>query len=180
MYPPVTQFETRRRQVEERLAAREARRRTSGTQGWGTWLSRLTPSRRRSADPTSEMPAGPLAQLPRRERRELNRLSSRLEYAAGKLVISEGKLADSFFLIESGEVAVIGRAGAIAKLGADDFFGEIALLKQRPRTTSIVASTDVRLRVLTQNEFAHAMRFFPAFARVVRSVASRRLSLAPA
>ena len=135
---------------------------------------------RRSANPTSQTPVGPLVQLPRRERRELYRFSSRLEHTAGKLVISKGKLADSFFLIESGEVAVIGRAGPIANLGADDFFGEIALLKQRPRTASIVTSTDVRLRVLTQIEFAHAMRLFPTFARVVRSAANRRLSLAPA
>ena len=180
MYPPVTQFETRRRQVEERLAAREGRRTTNSPRSWGTWLSRLAAPKRRSANPTSQTPVGPLAQLPRGERRELYRISSRLEYPAGKLVISEGKLADSFFLIERGEVAVIGRARTIAKLGVDDFFGEIALLKQRPRTTSIVASTDVRLRVLTQIEFAHAMRFFPAFARVVRSVASLRLSLEPA
>jgi len=180
IYPPVTQFETRRLQVEERLQAREIRRSASLYPSRRAWFRSFTrfvgtvvPT---PAGSRSFLAAGPLVRLPRSERRALQRLTSRFEVPAGKRLLREGEFADSFFVIEMGEVSVIGRTGPIADLGAGEFFGEIALIKQRPRTASIVATTDVRLRVISEREFTHAMRSLPTFARVVRAAANRRLS----
>jgi CRP-like cAMP-binding protein len=119
---------------------------------------------------------GPLAALPRTERRALKRFAEPLDYPAGKELVSEGKLADSLFFIERGEVSVIGRQGRLARLGENDFFGEVALMTQRPRTASVVADTDVRLRVITRDEFVGAMRTLPTFAGIVRSAAEERLA----
>jgi len=119
---------------------------------------------------------GPLAELPRRERKALKRFAKPLDFPAGKELVRKGKLADSLFLIERGEVSVIGRDGPLARLGEDDFFGEIALITQRPRTASVVADTDVRLRVITPTEFTQAMRTLPAFAGIVRQVSEERLA----
>ena len=176
----MTQFETRRQQVEERLQAREIRRSASAHQDSETWFrtfARLVGAL--VATPTgsrSFLSAGPLVRLPHWERRALQRLTTRFDAPAGKRLVSRGEFADSFFLIERGEASVIGSHGPIADLGAGDFFGEIALIKQRPRTASIVATTNIRLHVITEREFMNAMRSLPTFARIVRDVASLRLT----
>jgi CRP-like cAMP-binding protein len=160
------QFETRHQQVEERLHARAIRRGAIDHRGRRTWFR-------------SFLMAGPLVGLPRSERKALRRLTSRFDAPAGKRLLSQGGFADAFFLVERGEVSVIGRSGPIADLGAGDFFGEIGLIKQRPRTASIVATTDVRLHVIPELDFAHAMRSLPTFARIVGNAANLRLSRGP-
>jgi len=176
----VTQYETRRQQVEERLKAREIRRSASAHRGHRPWFrsfTRLVDALvTTTAGSKSFLTAGPLTRLPRNERRALQQLTSRFDVPAGKRLLSQGDFGDSFFLIERGEVSVIGRSGLVAKLGVGDFFGEIALIKQRTRTASIVATTDVRLRIIPELEFTHAMRSLPTFARIVRDAAKLRLS----
>jgi CRP-like cAMP-binding protein len=176
----VTQFETRRQQVEERLQARDIRRSANAHRGARAWLGSFTrlvatlvPT---PAGSRSFLNTGPLVRLPRSERRALKRVTSRFDVPAGKRLLRRGEFGDSFFLIETGEVSVIGRSGPIASLGAGDFFGEIALMTQRPRTASIVATTDVRLRVIPELDFTHAMRRLPTFARIVGDAANLRLS----
>lgn len=176
----MTQFETRRQQVEERLQAWEIRRDASTHRGRRAWFRSF---RRhfgalvsRPAGSRSFLTVGPLVRLPHSERRALQRLTSRFDAPAGKRLLTQGEFADSFFLIETGEVSVIGGSGPIADLGEGDFFGEIGLVKQRPRTASIVATTNVRLRVIPELAFTHAMRSLPTFARIVRDAADRRLA----
>ena len=176
----MTQYETRRQQVEERLQAREIRRRASihrdrkaGFRSFTRLVGALVST---TAGWRSFLAAGPLVGLPRSERRALKRVTSRFDVPAGKPLLRQGEFADSFFLIETGEVSVIGRGGPIARLGAGDFFGEIALITQRPRTASIVATTDVRLRVIPELDFTHAMCSLPTFARIIRDAAHQRLT----
>lgn len=152
MYPFVTQFETRRWQVEDWIAAREASRAV-----------------RESSRPV-------LTQLPRRERTALNRFTHALDVPSGERVLSQGNDPDSFFLIERGRLAVIRDAVHAADLGPGDFFGEIALLQRRPRTASVIATTDVRVRVISQRDFVTAVRILPTFARVLQDAARTRLS----
>src|SRR5262249_40734232 len=151
--------------------------RAAGSQAWFRSFTRLVgalASTLQGSRPS--LTAGPLVRLPPSERNAPQRLMSRFDVPAGKRLLRQGEFGDSFFLIETGEVSVIGQGSPIARLGAGDFFGEIALIKQRPRTASIVATTDVRLRVIPELDFTHAMRSLPIFARIVRDAANRRLS----
>jgi CRP-like cAMP-binding protein len=63
----------------------------------------------------------------------------------------------------------------VARLGAGDFFGEIALIGDPHRTATVVAASDVELAVLTRREFRTLLARFPAFASTVLSTASRRV-----
>jgi hypothetical protein len=69
---------------------------------------------------------------------------------AGGIVVSEGDTGDSLFLIASGSVRILvvgghGRALEIRRLDVGDFFGEVAALSGRPRTATVVATTDCEL-----------------------------------
>ena len=68
----------------------------------------------------------------------------------------------------------------LADLGAGDFFGELALLRDGPRTASVVAATDMRVRVVSRQEFGRSMRRLPTLARSVRDAALARLVPSPA
>ncbi len=69
-------------------------------------------------------------------------------FKAGDAIIVEGERGNLFFLIVSGNVRVVadGLDGPkeVARLVACQFFGEMAVLNDEPRTASVIASTDVR------------------------------------
>lgn len=85
--------------------------------------------------------------------------------AAGGVVFSQGDLGDRYYVIESGEVAVVGDGRVVATLGAGEGFGEIALLRRSRRTATVVARSDVRLRALTSDRFLPVVAGFTASAQ---------------
>ena len=66
-----------------------------------------------------------------------------LEYAPGQMILGEGDLDESFYVIVEGEASVVVGGSIIAALRAGDCFGEMAYVAKRPRTVSIRSATDV-------------------------------------
>lgn len=79
------------------------------------------------------------------------------KHRAGALIIRQGEVGDKFYIIKEGEVEVLqdadGLERTVAWLNRGDYFGEIALLKEVPRTASCKAKTPVELLVLTKADF---------------------------
>ena len=90
--------------------------------------------------------------LPRLER--LVRYTRPLDIAAGETIVCKGEPGDDFFVIESGTVTIVEPGH---QQGAGDGFGEIALLRDIPRTATVRAATDVRLRALNRVPFLAAI-----------------------
>jgi CRP-like cAMP-binding protein len=114
------------------------------------------------------------AWLPRRERWRLRRLSAPVEVPAGRSVVRQGGFADALFVIERGRATVVRNGSRIADLGPGDIFGEIALLRGGSPTASVVAETDLRVRVLPRVEVPRALRSLPTLARVARRLSRER------
>ncbi|HEY6747936.1 MAG TPA: MFS transporter [Mycobacteriales bacterium] len=72
---------------------------------------------------------------------------------AGQVVFAQGDVGDYFYVIESGEAEVIGEGRVIATLEPGQAFGEIALLRQVPRTATVRAATELRLQALARDQF---------------------------
>lgn len=87
--------------------------------------------------------------------------TSRLEirrFAAGRTIIREGSPADTFYIIARGEVEVVreapgGREVPLATLGPGQFFGEVGLLVDTPRTASVRAKSWVELLAVERQAF---------------------------
>jgi NADH:quinone reductase (non-electrogenic) len=94
-------------------------------------------------------------------------------YRPGDFIYHQGEAAHVFNVIEEGEVEVLrstgqnGPAELLAVLGKGDFFGEAALLGNRPHETSIRARTPVRLRQLGSELFSNIASTFAPFRELV-------------
>jgi hypothetical protein len=90
--------------------------------------------------------------------------------AAGDDVIREGDRGDRFYVIDSGEVEVLGN-----RLGPGDYVGEIALLRDVPRTATVRAVTDVELLALERDDFIAAVTGHAPSAEAAGAVIGARL-----
>ncbi len=97
--------------------------------------------------------------------------------AAGDVVIREGDLADRFFVIESGLVEVTQGARFLRREGPGEFFGEIGLLRDVPRTASVVAVEETVMWTLGRQAFLDAVTGHQDARRAAEDIASRRLAV---
>jgi hypothetical protein len=91
---------------------------------------------------------------------ELERLavsSTRVRPADGDVLIRQGDVGDRFYAVESGEYCVDVDGVEVARLGAGDYFGEIALLRDVLRTATVTCTRDGSLLVLDRDVFLTAM-----------------------
>jgi len=90
------------------------------------------------------------------EPRELERIGSSMKqrtFNAGDTVTAEGTGGVGFFVIESGQARVTIGGKDRRTLGPGDYFGEVALLTDSPRTATITAETDLRCYGMTSWDF---------------------------
>jgi MFS family permease len=97
------------------------------------------------------------------------------DVAAGTVVIREGDEGDRLFLIAGGEVDVMTGGRPIARLGPGSYFGEIALLRDVPRTATVTAVTDCRLFTLERDVFLTALTGSRRSLETAHREADRRL-----
>jgi MFS family permease len=107
----------------------------------------------------------------------LERVAAELEPVAartGDVIVREGEAGDRFYLIDEGSVDVTIRAQPVRRLGPGEYFGEIALVRDVPRTATVTARSDVRLYSLRRTPFLAAARSRPASARAAEAIARSR------
>ena len=88
--------------------------------------------------------------------RELERIAASMKprtFKAGDVVTTEGSSGVGFFVIEDGEAKVTVGGEERRRLGAGDYFGEVALLNESARTATITAESDLRCYGMTSWEF---------------------------
>ena len=91
----------------------------------------------------------------------LGRIANALERESAKqgaAIIRQGDPGDRFYVIDEGAVSVTIDEQPVRELGPGDFFGEIALLRDVPRTASVTAREAVQLYSLRREEFLGAVQ----------------------
>ncbi len=90
------------------------------------------------------------------DQRELEQIAASMKdrtFRAGDTVTAEGRGGIGFFVIEDGEARVTIGGKERRRLGPGDYFGEVALLTDSPRTATITAETDLRCYGMTSWDF---------------------------
>ncbi len=77
-------------------------------------------------------------------------------YKKGETIIKKGTPGTHFYIIKSGNIAVVGQNLKQRKIyGVYDSFGEVALLTNKPRTVDVIAETDVELYTIERDKFLY-------------------------
>ena len=97
--------------------------------------------------------------------------------APGEAVIREGEASDRFYLIASGLVEVTQAEAVLRREGPGDFFGEIGLLRDVPRTATVTAVEHTELFALEREDFLEAVTGHTEARSAAEDVVTRRLSL---
>ncbi len=149
------------------------------------FLAAVSYPRLRQIDAASEVPQrelGVLARLPLFSPlpvTTLERLAVRLGCAtapAGTEIVREGDAGDLFYVVAAGTVEVEQAGRHVATLGAMEYFGEIALLRDVPRVATCRAETDVELYTLERECFVSAVSGHTMSAAEAESVTDERLA----
>jgi pyruvate,water dikinase len=93
------------------------------------------------------------AELDDDERAQVAGLFKERRFTAGETVVREGTGGAAFFLIDAGEATVIVGGDERSTLGPGDYFGEIALIDEGPRSATIVATSDLVCSGITYWDF---------------------------
>ena len=106
---------------------------------------------------------------------EITKLLQTRTIAAGATIVHPGESVGGMFLIASGEAVISPTSkGRHVDLREGDFFGEMALLEQRPHEHAVVAKTICRVYVLDAEALARLSRRHPAIVKRIREVARAR------
>jgi CRP-like cAMP-binding protein len=117
--------------------------------------------------------------LRERQLQTLNRRFVSRGYKVGDEIVTQGKGGAGLFILLSGAAEAVrvrrdGSKAVVNTFGPTDFFGELALLDDEPRTASVIAREDTECLVLSQWEFFGALREDPDMAIEVLQELARR------
>ena len=114
------------------------------------------------------------AELPEPVLERLAKGATAVSTAAGQVVVAIGEVGNHFYVIATGRAAVELEDGTTRELGPGDFFGEIALLRDVPRTATVRAVEPLQLYAIGRDDFLAAVTAHePTLASVEYVVTSR-------
>jgi diguanylate cyclase (GGDEF)-like protein len=113
---------------------------------------------------------------------ELERVATKTQresYVAGQDIVRIGEAGHSLYVVVEGRVTVLFPSRStdveLARLGPGEFFGEMAILNEKPRSATVRAMTDVRVLVLDMDDFTRVLEDTPAMALKLLSALSVRI-----
>lgn len=107
---------------------------------------------------------------------QLGRHVEHADVPAGETLCEQGDRGDTFYVIEEGEVDLLRDGALLRTLGRGDFFGEIALLRDVPRTVTVRSRTRIRALVITRDLFVPLVTGYAASASEADTVVEGRLA----
>lgn len=104
-------------------------------------------------------------------------------FAAGEKLVTQGKGGIGLFVVLSGKAEAIhtradGTDAVVNTFGPTDFFGELAMLNDEPRTASVVALEDTECLILVRWDFLGKLKRDPKMAGVISEELVKRLQKA--
>jgi len=109
---------------------------------------------------------------------ELTKIATLRRFAPGVRIISENEMGDAMFIIISGSVKIFRTRGGQeilgAVLGQYEYFGEMSLLDEKPRSASVEAVEETMLMCIRKDDFRYLLMLYPEIALEMLRVFSER------
>ena len=118
--------------------------------------------------------------LDRTELEKFAEVTREKSYPKGSVILFEDDPGDSLFVVRDGRVKVVligedGREVILGVLGVGEYFGELSLIDDRPRSAHVIAMEDSNLLVLRREDFRKRVESSPSVAWSLLTELSRRL-----
>ncbi len=114
-----------------------------------------------------------LRDLPLSRARSLLQVAQRMTLPAGEKIVTQGTRGDSFYIIVRGTVQIVKDGVGLRRYRAGDYFGEMAILLDQPRSADAIAVTEVDLVALDRSDFLAILRGSEMLMRLERLVRVR-------
>jgi CRP-like cAMP-binding protein len=112
----------------------------------------------------------------KKELGEIALVADEIDVGEGKVLTREGDTGREFFMLVEGAVDVRRNGRRIRTMGPGEFFGEIALVSDRPRTATVTTTAPATLLVVTDRAFRQLMRKIPSIQLKVLTALADRLA----
>lgn len=99
-------------------------------------------------------------------------------FRPGQIIVTQGTPGQAFYLILSGRVEILRDSVSLGSFSRGDFFGEMSLLDQAPRSATIRAIEETSCLMLSSWDFKALIERHPSIAIKLLEVLSRRLRVA--
>jgi CRP/FNR family transcriptional regulator, cyclic AMP receptor protein len=116
------------------------------------------------------------SQCSKRELEMIAAIADEVPLDGGTTLTKQGDRGREFAVIVEGTASVTADGKQIAELGPGDFFGEIALVSDIPRTATVTATSDVDLLLVTARDFRRLMRESPGVQNKVLQALAHRVA----
>lgn len=101
-------------------------------------------------------------------------VTGEVEYSAGQFVVRQGQVGSGLYIIVSGAARVMSGSHELATLGPGDFFGELTVIDQQPRTASVQATQDTVCLAVASWDLLDLLKSDSALAlNLIRGLAAR-------
>ena len=94
----------------------------------------------------------------KKELRQIASIADEIDFRPGKMLIRQGAPGREFFVLLEGTVDIVRDGKKIIELGAGEFFGELALLSNIPRTATVTTTSPVRALVVVDRDFRRLLK----------------------
>jgi len=136
---------------------------------------------RSPAERSSTLKAVPFfTQLTERELDVVRSVANEKQYPKNAVVLTEGEMGDSLYMIQSGKVKVFigdqdGREMILKLLGPGDFFGEMSMIEKQPRSASVTTLEGSVFLVMSHASFEKCIEQVPRIATIVMRILAQRV-----
>jgi len=115
------------------------------------------------------------ADLDEKKRKSIATQGKEISYKAGDKIVEDGSMGVGFYLILDGRAEVRKGSKVLATLGKGQFFGEMSLIDEQPRSADVVALSPTRCWALSSWAFASVVKTNPEIPMMMLKEMARRL-----
>jgi CRP-like cAMP-binding protein len=115
------------------------------------------------------------AGLDEKRRKSIASQGKELSYNSGDTIVEEGSMGVGFYLILDGKAEVRKGARVLASLGKGQFFGEMSLIDEQPRSANVIAVSPTKCWALSSWAFASMVKANPEIPMLMLKEMVKRL-----
>ena len=101
------------------------------------------------------------SKLDRKHMAEIARIADVADAPSGEVLVKQDAIGRQFMMILEGQAKVEKNGEVVNRLSENDFFGEIALIANRPHTATVTAETDMKVLVVHTSHFHELLEQTP-------------------